>query len=143
MKTVVALLFLSLAINFSVSGQKTAPVTWKFELNKINNNDYKLVATASIDPTWAVYSQFTDPEGPVPTSFTVNGKQIKLKEESHLIEEMDKIFEVEVRTFMGKAIFTTIVHKGKNNTLKGTVEYMTCNGLVCIPPVTIPFELKF
>ena len=110
--------------------QKTSPVAWDFKLIKINAHEYKFTATATMQPTWVLYSQFTDPEGPVPTTFTVNGKQIQLKEESHLMTEMDEMFMVEVKKF-------------KNTAIKGDVEYMTCDGLRCLPPTKVPFELNF
>ncbi|MCZ2101060.1 MAG: hypothetical protein LC107_05935 [Chitinophagales bacterium] len=138
------LVFLTLIIaGFSLAAQKPNPVTWDFKLEQVNNKDYKLIATASIAPSWVLYSQFTGSDGPVPTSFMVNGKDVQLKEESKVISEMDKIFEMEVKHFKHSAVFTKIIQKGNEASVKGSVEFMTCDGLKCLPPATIPFDLKF
>ena len=128
---------------FSLTAQKTNPVSWDFKLEKVSSDEYKLVATAFIAPMWALYSQFTDPEGPVPTSFIVNGQEVRFTEESKAIREIDKIFEVEVQHFKNQAVFSTLVSKSKGDSLKGSVEFMTCDGLKCLPPTKVLFDLKF
>lgn len=144
MKHILVVILFMFTVNFTMTGQKgTSPVSWDFKIEKVNANDYKLMATATIAPSWVLYSQFTDPEGPVPTSFMVNGKSAQLKEDGELIKEMDKLFEVVVKKFKHKTVFSTTIQKGNNNSVKGSVEFMTCDGLKCLPPTTVPFDLKF
>lgn len=125
----------------SLTAQKINPITWDFKLEKINSDEYKLVATATIAPMWSLYSQFTDPDGPVPTTFMINGQEVRFKEEGKVIKEIDNIFEVEVKHFKNNAVFSTLVRK--SDSLKGSVEFMTCDGLKCLPPAKVPFDLKF
>lgn len=127
----------------SIAAQKKSPVSWKFELQKVNANKYELIATATMEPLWVLYSQFTDDSGPIPTNFTIDGKIIELKEKGKLITEMDPIFEVEVKKFKNKAIFSTYVTKGTKPNLSGSVEYMTCDGERCLPPHEVKFNLAF
>ncbi len=144
MKHILAIVLFVLAVGYSASGQKTiTPVSWEFKLEPINTKDFKLIATASIAPSWVLYSQFMDPDGPIPTSFIVNGSEIQFKEESKVKKEMDKIFEMEVMKFEKKAIFSTVIQKGNSNVVTGSVVFMTCDGFKCLPPATVPFELKF
>lgn len=143
MKNIFFIILALMSFSHLSIAQKTSPVAWDFKLIKINAHEYKFTATATMQPTWVLYSQFTDPEGPVPTTFTVNGKQIQLKEESHLMTEMDEMFMVEVKKFKNTAVFSTVVHKEKNTAIKGDVEFMTCDGLRCLPPTKVPFELNF
>ena len=42
----------------------------QFESQKISDNEDELIFTAIIDEHWAVYSQFLDDGGPIPTEFT-------------------------------------------------------------------------
>lgn len=138
-------LFLSLFIlsSLGVNAQKVSPVSWKFEINKIDGSNYEITATATMQPSWVLYSQFTNPDGPIPTLFLVNGAEVKFEEKSKVIKEHDEMFDVEVIKFKEKSIFT---YKGTNpsgSTIKGSVEYMTCDGERCLPPVEVVFDLKF
>ena len=64
-------IFLLLAIiTFNVVGQIEDPVDWSFSVDPIGNDVYNLVIHAEIEQGWNVYSQYVDPDGPVPTSFS-------------------------------------------------------------------------
>ena len=58
----------------SVIAQKESPVKWSFEFKKLNDTDYEILASAGIKKGWTLYSQFTEDNGPVPTSFVVTRK---------------------------------------------------------------------
>jgi hypothetical protein len=138
-------LFVSLFFLTSIDlvAQKVSPVSWKFEMKKINTTDYEITATATMQPSWVLYSQFTNPDGPIPTLFLVNGAEVKFEEKSKVIKEHDDMFDVEVMKFKEKSVF---IYKGSNpaaTPIKGSVEYMTCDGERCLPPVEVAFDLKF
>ena len=53
---------------FQVQGQQD-PVSWNLQFNKLAEDEVELVATATIDEGWYVYSQTLESdEGPIPTS---------------------------------------------------------------------------
>jgi hypothetical protein len=123
--------------------QKESPVSWKFDIKKTSDADYVVTATATMKPSWVLYSQFTSPDGPIPTLFMVNGSEAKFVEESKVIKEHDEMFDVEVSKFKEVAIFTYKGSKAGNAGIKGSVEYMICDGERCLPPVEVKFELKY
>lgn len=123
--------------------QKESPVTWKFELKKISTSDYIITATAKMKTSWVLYSQFTNPDGPIPTLFMINGSKVKFVEESKVIKEHDDMFDVEVLKFKETAVFTFKGSNPASTSIKGSVEYMTCDGERCLPPVEVKFDLKF
>ena len=54
------------------------PVKWDYAAKKISNEEFELTFTATIDKGWNIYSQHTDPSGPVPTSITVSYTHLTL-----------------------------------------------------------------
>ncbi len=126
-----------------LNAQSSTPVRWTFELNKISETDYEIEAVANINPSWVIYSQFTDDAGPIPTYFAINGKQVKFEEKGKLIKEFDEMFDVEVMKFKEKASFVYKIKKEQNPTIDVSVEYMTCDGQRCLPPAEISQNLKF
>ncbi|MDG2499376.1 MAG: thiol:disulfide interchange protein, partial [Flavobacteriaceae bacterium] len=66
-KFVTLLLFL---ISFSAFSQILNPVKWEFGSEKISETEYKLIFVAKIDYHWALYSQFVEEGGPLPTVFS-------------------------------------------------------------------------
>ena len=63
------LLFTVFLSSFSYA-QILEPVDWVFYSKKISDNEFELSFIAHIDEHWAVYSQFVDDGGPLPTTFT-------------------------------------------------------------------------
>lgn len=143
MKHGIFLIFLSFLFLNNIRAQKSSPVVWSFELNKINETDYELAAIATMQKSWVIYSQFTDDGGPIPTSFVINGEEVKFDEKSKVYKEFDDMFEVNVMKFKEKAKFSKIINKNIGKTVSGYVEYMTCDGERCLPPVQSVFELTF
>lgn len=127
------------------------PVNWSFDLVKINEEEFELKYTASIDDAWNVYSQYTDDNGPVPTyiEYEVNeGVELlgKATEEGHRKEGKDPLFDnVVVIKFLGDEDFviTQKVKANKNAKLKGYLTYMTCDASHCMPPTDVDFEVDF
>ena len=51
------------------SSQILNSVSWEFETKKVSEEEYDIIFKANIDDTWAVYSQFVEEGGPLPTIF--------------------------------------------------------------------------
>jgi major membrane immunogen (membrane-anchored lipoprotein) len=90
--------------------QILTPVKWKFDVEKINDTEFKLKYTATIDKGWTVYSQFTSEDGPVPTSINyeeMSGIELvgKASEKGAKKEGMDAYFGVNVVKFLADKPF--------------------------------------
>lgn len=134
---------------FTLQAQVLKPVKWSWRSEKLSDNEYNLIFTAKIDKTWAIYSQFVDEGGPIPTGFTFDeGKHFKLvgktAEGGKLKKGFDKVFEMEVAKFYDEAIFTQkikIIDPSKAVT--GYLTYMTCDDTRCLPPTDEDFSFEF
>jgi len=123
--------------------QKSTPVRWSFEIKKINTSEFEILATATIEKGWILYSQFTDDNGPVPTQFVIDEQVVSFDEKSAAMKEFDHLFEVEVIKFKDKAIFSKIISKTDRGNISGYVTFMTCDGAKCLPPTDVNFSLNF
>lgn len=121
-------------------------IAWEFTGKKTGKNEATLYFTAIIDEGWHLYSMQQEEGGPVPTSielessnqYEVVGKII----EPTPLKELSSIFMTEVGYFEKKVVFTQKIKlKSKKATIKGTVHFMACDDMQCIPPITTPFNI--
>lgn len=142
-------LFLSIVFVFIsnvINGQILTPVKWTWTSEKINDNEYNLKFHAKIDKTWAVYSQFIEEGGPVPTSINfTEGKHFKLigkaNESRNVEEKFDKVYEMKIKKFHNYADFTQRIKiLDKTKPIEGYVTFMTCDDTRCLPPNDIDFK---
>ncbi|MEL0454666.1 protein-disulfide reductase DsbD domain-containing protein [Flavobacteriaceae bacterium SZ-1-7] len=141
------ILVIALITTFVGQAQILEPVKWTTSVNKISDSEYELVATATIDSGWHLYSQDVPEDGPIPTSFSYQGSTDYLKkgntseEEGHTID--DPIFEMKIKYFETKADFKQRI-KLKSKLpfiINGSVEFMVCDNSRCLPPTEV--DLKF
>lgn len=135
--------FLFFAV-LSLSSQAQEKVNWEVTYSPVTN---AVVFNATIAEGWHLYSQFIKNDiGPVPTSFTFEANTtITLSgnvAEPTPIREYDENFEANLDFFKTKVTFTQLVKKGSKGILKGTITYMVCNDVMCLPPVDYAFEVK-
>ncbi len=141
------LLGMVLAIPFSgLKAQILEPVKWTFSNNKITDNEYELVFTASIDYKWHLYSQDI-PMSPPATTFHFNKNgDIELigkvtEDTSSVIEEYDPNFEMKLKFYANKAVFKQKVKLLKPKTkVTGSLEFMSCDDSKCLPPTDMDFS---
>ncbi len=138
----------SLLIVFTVKAQVFEPVKWQTSVEKVSDNEYDLIATATIDSGWHLYSQNVPDDGPIPTTFTytkssdyeLNGTTVE--EKGHTVD--DPVFQMKIKFFEDKAEFRQRI-KILNNELslvKGEVEYMACDDEKCLPPDYVDLNFK-
>lgn len=144
-------IFIFAMITFSFSqAQILKPVKWTTSVSKISDTEYTLVATATIEPNWHLYSQIVPENGPIATTFTFAGSPNYLKkgntkeEPGHTIH--DPVFDMEITYFEHKASFKQRI-KLKNAApfdVNGTVEFMVCDDRRCLPPTELDlvFHIK-
>ncbi|MDE1205720.1 protein-disulfide reductase DsbD domain-containing protein [Tenacibaculum larymnensis] len=141
------LLTLLLVVCTSAFAQVHDPVKWTTSVKKISDKEAELVATATIQKDWHLYSQEIPKGGPIPTLFTFEGdtkylKKGNTKEEAgHVVN--DPVFEMKIKYFDTKATFTQRIRLKTTEKfiVKGAVEYMVCTGMNCLPPKEV--ELTF
>ena len=139
-------LILVLAFGFHGFAQIFDPVKWNTSVEKNSETEYTLVATATIDSGWHLYSQNVPEDGPIATVFNFEtnadyeliGKV--LEEEGHTVN--DPVFNMVVKFFDNKAEFRQRI-KVLNKELsivKGEVEFGVCDDTKCLPPTYIDLE---
>lgn len=135
------MLTLFLASLLSLSAQITQPVSWSISSNDLGDNQYEIVLTAEIEPSWHIYDLGPYQGGPNPTALT-----FELSEEYELIGEpyiksqvkrgYDEAFEMEIGTCDSPVIVAQKIKRVSEyeTIIKVTVEWQACNHGSCIPP---------
>lgn len=146
MKKLSALLTFVLLATLTTTAQIKTPVKWSYAAKKINNTEAVVLIKATIQKGWHVYSQNIKPGGPIPTGFTfaksadytVVGKTSEPKGISHF----EKVFDMDVVYFENAVVFQQKIKLNKSTTnVKGTVEFMVCNDMECLPPDEVNFSI--
>lgn len=138
--------FILLCTVFSVTltnAQKEKPVSWTFDVQKLATGEIELTATATMKSSWVIYSQFTEDDGPIPTSFYFDNKAVRFEEISTAITEFDDMFGVNVTKYKNTAVFKSRFPADTTRELKGYLTYMTCDGAKCLPPADVEIQVKW
>ncbi len=147
-KLLLAALFIMLLPFNDATAQILKPVKWSFTTKQISPSETQLIYTATIDPSWHLYSQDIPDDGPVPTSFNYEKSPaysvIGKVKEPKAIEEFDKNFDMVVKYFANKAVFTHNIKvlSDKDFQIKGFVEFMCCDDTRCLPPDEVDFTFR-
>jgi len=146
MKKLISSAVILLLFTVSTRAQILTPVHWSYGAKKINKDEAVIFIKATIDDGWHVYSQFVKDGGPVKTTitfpastaYTLIGKTI----EPTPITRNEKVFSMDVSYFEHEVIFQQKIKlKAGAATVKGKLEYMTCNDHQCLPPDDIDFSV--
>ena len=112
--------------------------TWKASLEKINDEEYKIILNATLKDGWYLYSQFQESEdGPTPTNFEYTlGEHYELvgeaEESDNRKKVYDKVFEMNVQKFSEYATFSqTIKVNDPSQPISGYFEFQTCDDKQC------------
>jgi len=122
-----------------LSAQETEPVSWTYELTKLNSLEYEISLNAEIIDGWKLYSQFSPEEGSVATSFKFLNNDNNyfadeiFNEDPYLIG-YDNVFKMDLFYFEGKANFNQSLRLNNKdvNQVKIEVEYSSCDDELCI-----------
>lgn len=124
------------------------PVQFKAEWKNISDTEAQIVFTGIIDAGWHVYSTELPEGGPISATFNTDkmeGIELvgKLTPEGKVIEAFDKIFEMQLRYFEGKATFVQKVKiTAPTYLIEGYLEYGSCNDENCLPPTEVSFSFS-
>lgn len=142
-------LLIVIAVLFTAGAQAQilSPVKWSYGAKKISATEAVVLLRATMDEGWHIYSQTVKEGGPVKTSFTfpaskayaLVGKTIEPKP----ITKFEKAFGINVSYFENTVTFQQKVKLKKAGpaTIKGKLEYMTCNNQKCLPPEDLDFSV--
>ena len=147
-------LFFSLLMAFvavmplRMQAQIIDPVQWTFAIEDLNENEFDLVATATVDPQYHIYSTKMPQLGPLPTVFEFEpSTDFEVVGEARDVNEGEKyyddIFEVEYVQFKGTAVYAQRLKKltDKAFTVMGTISAQVCKEGGCVP-VSADFEVN-
>jgi thiol:disulfide interchange protein DsbD len=140
MKKIFLFLLVATVTFGSVQSQILDPVKWSTSIKKISETEYDLIAKATIEDNWHLYSQEVPEDGPLPTVFTFEEnsayKSVGKVKEGKGITEHDPVFDMVITFFSHTATFTKRIALTGNEgtTIKGEVEFMVCDDTRCLPP---------
>ena len=132
----------------SVLSSQTTPIKWSFSVENGEQSTHKIICQAELEPGWYIYSQFLGEDGPIPTTITLDDSgeyaiQGGPTEEGEKKEGHDPLFDMHIVKFSKSATFAQPINlQADNATIRGSVEYMTCDDHKCLPPTTAEFTLR-
>jgi hypothetical protein len=141
------ILFLAVTtLALSAHSQILKPVTWSYAAKKTSSTEAVVYIKATIDDKWHLYSQTVKDGGPIKTTFTfpaskeysLVGKTIEPKP----VTRYEEAFKMNVSFFEKSVVFQQKIKlSGATATVKGKVEFMTCDDKQCLPPEEIEFSI--
>ncbi|MBW1654997.1 protein-disulfide reductase DsbD family protein [Flavobacterium quisquiliarum] len=144
-----SIIIVLLLLSGSMFAQMYNPVKWSTSVEKVSDKEYVLKAKAVIQSGWHLYGQYIEEGGPSRTAFTFKNTNKKFEligktteEKGH--EVVDKIFDIKIKYFEDKALFTQkikLTSEGVSN-IDGEVEFMVCDDSNCLPPTTEELAFK-
>jgi thiol:disulfide interchange protein DsbD len=84
-------------------------VKWETSIEKISDTEYNLIASATIDDGWHLYSQSVPEDGPIPTTFLYKANAgyeligATQEEAGHTVD--DPVFQMRITFFEDRAEF--------------------------------------
>ena len=143
MKKIFILFFTLLSV--ITSAQIFNPVTWDFSQKQISDNEIELQFKATIEHPWHMYSQFVNPEGPIPTSFIFfygEDTLISRLTEPVASKEFDESSDLMLLYFSDNVIFTQTIEINSVEPIEltGYVDFMVCDNGQCLPPDYVEFS---
>ncbi|MCF0201174.1 MAG: thioredoxin family protein [Bacteroidales bacterium] len=139
-------LYLSLLMVFvsimplALQAQIVEPVKWSFAIENVNDTEFDLLATATVDPAYHIYSTTMPDMGPMPTVFEIepsaNYEVVGVGRdyiEGHKF--YDDIFEVEYIQFSGTAVYAQRMKRLTDAPFKvvGSISGQACKDGGCVP----------
>ncbi|WP_184550638.1 protein-disulfide reductase DsbD domain-containing protein [Mucilaginibacter sp. FT3.2] len=129
-----------------LSAQIETPVKWSYAAKKKSAKEAVVFIKATIDEGWHIYSQNIKDGGPVKTSFTFTKSKLYTltgrTTEPTPVTHFEKSFSMDVSYFEKSVIFQQKIKlRSGKATVKGSLEYMTCNDHKCLPPSDVDFSI--
>jgi len=123
---------------FYLQAQIEEPVVWESRVEQLSEDRYLFSFEATIAPPWHLYSQFSNPEGAIPTEFIFDAnssyKRIGEVTESESITDFDQLFEMDLTYFNNSALFQQQIQilDAQLKQIKVGINYQACDDKLCI-----------
>ena len=143
----VLLAAVALVLSLGAKAQIESHVKWSYGARRISPTEAVVFLRATIDDKWHIYGLDVKDGGPIKTSFTFTpSKEYSLNgvaTQPTPIKKYETTFKMDV-TYFEKSV--TFQQKVKLKTtgatsVKGQLEYMTCNDSKCLPPESVEFSI--
>jgi DsbC/DsbD-like thiol-disulfide interchange protein len=137
----------ALLISFGAKAQLESHVKWAYAAKRTSATEAVVLIKATMDQGWHIYSQNVKEGGPVKTNFTFTKSAdftlIGKPSEPAPITRYEKVFSMNVGYFENSVVFQQKIKlkPGKTTTVKGKLEFMTCNDSKCLPPDEVEFSI--
>jgi len=134
-----------LSVTF-VRAQVLDPVDWQFSHEKLDDNEYELKLTATMDPGWYIYGTELEAGGPIPTRIDFDaGEGFELLGELQYPDaevKYDPNFDMDIPMYGESVTFVQRVRvlTAGTVTVSGELEYMSCDDTRCLPPDFMGFS---
>jgi len=146
----ILVLILALVAQYSFA-QILNPVKWELSVVPVEPLEYELVFTANIEKNWAIYSQFLEEGGPLPTVISFEASPFyetlggPYEKPLNKVTKYDAVFEMVVSKFYKRAVFVQRIKILEQSAfdLIGNVEYMTCDDSRCTYKPDNPFAFNY
>ncbi|MEQ9187785.1 MAG: protein-disulfide reductase DsbD family protein [Cryomorphaceae bacterium] len=120
------------------------PVSWAFTSAEKENGVVTIIATATIDEHWHVYSKdLPNEDGPIATEFNMLSGDYKkigaVREIGELVSEYDPNFMMDLNYYSDKMVMEQDIEITGNTPIEGEIYFMTCDEQRCLPPEAAPF----
>ena len=122
-------------------------VKWSSAMKYVSTDSLEITFHVELAPGWAIYSQYQQGTGPLPTSINVlNVPQVSFSEQSAFGSDgYDPIWDLPIKKFVNEVSFisTAFVRQDMSNgdAVQGNYEYMICDSMQCLPPRWVEFEI--
>jgi len=143
----ISVFILATASIYEVSAQMEDPISWEINLYEgANEGEVEVVYHASLDACWHIYSQFLDTDdGPIATSFYTDASEVIAGVEECIPHiEYDPNFMMDLKFFKEEVYWKATIklsNISSPDTLSGSLLYMVCNAIMCLPPTDIYYKL--
>lgn len=133
--------FVLIAVSISSNAQIVDPVKWKFYTKNVSETEVRLVAKATLEDTWHLYGQYSEPAGGIPASFKFVASD-DYKKSGTVLEwpkpkkKYDDIMNANIQYFEDKVYFsqTIKVLSDEDFSVSGSMEGQACTEEgMCIP----------
>jgi hypothetical protein len=144
----VSLFLFTMILGMAAFAQIENPVKWSYAAKRVSATEAVVLVKATIDAGWHIYSQNVKDGGPVATSFTFPADKaytlVGKPAEPKPIAKYEDAFKMNVSYFENSVIFQQKIKLKAAGaaTVKGKVEFMTCNDRKCLPPDEVEFAVN-
>ncbi len=138
-------------------GQSTKPETeaygdlvkWSSAIKYVSTDSLEITFHVELAPGWAIYSQYQQGTGPLPTSINVsNVPHVSFNEQSAFGSDgYDPIWDLPIKKFVNEVSFISSPfvlpsQQPITTSVKGHYEFMICDSMQCLPPEWVDFEIQ-